>query len=95
MSTVTSIKDETGTTGWKAIAAKLGPGFASRSAKHDADASFVAENFEEMRQHKLSSAAVRAELGDGGATLAEICDVLRELARYDGSTVSVPSALSG
>ena len=86
MLTDTNIKDETNRINFTAIAAKLGPGFASRSAQHDADASFVAENFEEMREHKLFSAAVPAELGGGGAELAEMWDVLRELGRYDGST---------
>jgi len=77
MATDTNIRNETNRVDFSAIAAKLGPGFASRSAQHDADASFVAENFEEMRENKLFSAAVPAELGGGGANLAEMCGVIR------------------
>ena len=52
---------------WEAVARELGPAFASRAAQHDIEGSFVAENFEMLRQTKLFSAAVPAELGGGGA----------------------------
>jgi acyl-CoA dehydrogenase len=68
------------------IIRELGPGFASRAAIHDAEGSFVAENYELLRRHKLFSAAVPTELGGGGASHTEICGMIRELARYDGST---------
>ena len=71
---------------WVTIVRELGPDFASRAAQHDAEDSFVAENYEAMRQRKLFSAAVPAELGGGGASHGQICAVLRELAHYDGST---------
>jgi alkylation response protein AidB-like acyl-CoA dehydrogenase len=71
---------------WVTIVGELGPDFASRAAQHDAEDSFVAENYEAMRQRKLFSAAVPAELGGGGALHGQICTVLRELAHYDGST---------
>jgi indole-3-acetate monooxygenase len=71
---------------WIATARELGTGFASRAAHHDAEDSFVAENYELMRQRKLFSAAVPVELGGGGASHAEMGAVLRELAHHDGST---------
>jgi alkylation response protein AidB-like acyl-CoA dehydrogenase len=71
---------------WISIVGELGPDFASRAAQHDAEDSFVAENYEAMRQRKLFSAAVPAELGGGDASHVQICTVLRELAHYDGST---------
>ncbi len=71
---------------WVTIAHDLGPDFASRAAQHDSEGSFVADNYEMMRQSKLFSAAVPAELGGGGASHSEICALLRELAHYDGST---------
>ena len=69
-----------------AIIAELGPKFASRAAEHDAAGSFVAGNYQEMRERKLFSAAIPAEFGGGGSTHAEICQALRELACYDGAT---------
>ena len=71
---------------WVEIARELGPGFASQAARHDAEGSFVAENYEQMRQRKLFSAAVPQELGGGGASHSGICAVIREIAHYDGST---------
>lgn len=46
----------------------------------------MAENYELMRQRKLFSAAVPEDLGGGGASHSDICEVVRELAHYDGST---------
>ena len=69
-----------------AIIAELGPEFASNASKHDAEGSFVAENYQAMRERKLFSAAIPVEFGGGGATHAEMCQVLRELAHYDGAT---------
>jgi alkylation response protein AidB-like acyl-CoA dehydrogenase len=73
-------------TDWVAVARGLGPGFASRAAAHDADDTFVAGNYEELRERKVFSAGVPAELGGGGASHAELCAMLRELARHCGAT---------
>jgi alkylation response protein AidB-like acyl-CoA dehydrogenase len=73
-------------TDWVAVVRQLGPAFAVQAAQHDADDSFVADNFRDLRRHKLFSAGVPAELGGGGASHAELCALLRELARYCGST---------
>ena len=51
---------------WIALARELAPGFAARAAVHDADDSFVAENYAELRGRKMFSAGVPAELGGGG-----------------------------
>ena len=71
---------------WLETARELGPDFATRAASHDVEGTFVAENYEIMRQRKLFSAAVPSELGGGGASHEEMCQVLRELAHHDGST---------
>jgi alkylation response protein AidB-like acyl-CoA dehydrogenase len=73
-------------TDWVAVVRQLGPAFAVQAAQHDADDSFVADNFRDLRKHKLFSAGVPAELGGGGASHAELCALLRELAHYCGST---------
>jgi alkylation response protein AidB-like acyl-CoA dehydrogenase len=64
----------------------LGPGFAERAAAYDVEGRFVAENYAALKEHKLFSAPVPAELGGGGVTHAQICDLLRELAHYCPST---------
>ncbi len=71
---------------WVAVVRQLGPAFAARAAAHDADDSFVAGNYAELRAHRVFSAGVPAELGGGGASHAEPADVLRVLATYCSST---------
>lgn len=83
---VETIKASQKSSEWVGIAHELGKEFATRAAQHDSEDSFVADNYEDMRRHRLFSAAVPADLGGGGASHAEICDVIRELARHDGST---------
>ena len=71
---------------WIKIVHEVGPGFAAKVAKHDAEDSFVAENFAVLREKKIFSAMVPKDLGGGGATHGEMCDILRELAHYCSST---------
>ena len=78
--------DRASRTDWVAVAAELAPAFAARAAAHDADDRFVFENYAELRRRRMFSAAVPAELGGGGASHAEMCDVLRTLAHGCSST---------
>jgi acyl-CoA dehydrogenase len=71
---------------WVAVVRQLGPAFAARAAAHDADDSFVGDNYKDLRAHRVFSAGVPAELGGGGASQAELSDVLRVLATYCSST---------
>src|SRR5262252_5861947 len=71
---------------WISIVRELGPAFAARAAAHDGDDSFVADNYKDLRARRLFSAGVPAELGGGGASQAELADVLRTLATYCSST---------
>jgi alkylation response protein AidB-like acyl-CoA dehydrogenase len=71
---------------WIAIARELGPSFAERATPKDVAGAFVAENYAEMKERKIFSAPIPAELGGGGATLAQTCDLLRELAHFCPST---------
>ena len=73
-------------TDWVAVVRDLGPTFAARAAAHDANDSFVADNYAELKQRKAFSAGVPAELGGGGASHAELCALLRDLAHACGST---------
>jgi alkylation response protein AidB-like acyl-CoA dehydrogenase len=76
----------TGKLDWLAVVRDLGPAFAARAAAHDAEDSFVADNYRELKEHEVFSAAVPAEFGGGNATHAEVAELLRETARYCGST---------
>jgi alkylation response protein AidB-like acyl-CoA dehydrogenase len=65
---------------------KLGPRFAERAAAADLEGRFVRENYAELKEARVMSAPVPSELGGGGATHAETCQLLRELAQHCGST---------
>jgi len=75
-------------TGMDAIALvnELGPRFAARAAEHDATDTFVAENYAELKERGVFAVGIPAELGGGGATYPQICEMLRGLAQYCSST---------
>ncbi len=68
------------------VAERLGQEFAGRAAAADETDSFVAENYAAMKTSGLIDAAVPAELGGGGASIAELAQMLRTLARHCSST---------
>jgi alkylation response protein AidB-like acyl-CoA dehydrogenase len=68
------------------IIRKLGPRFAERAASADVEGRFVRDNYAELKEARIMSCAVPSELGGGGATHAELCALLRELAQHCGST---------
>ena len=89
MATATSMTTSTTLstrTDWSAVVRALGPTFAARAAVHDANDSFVTDNYADLKKHKLFSAGVPTELGGGGASHAELCAMLRDIAHYCGST---------
>lgn len=71
---------------YQAIAHKLGPVFAARAHEADDHDSFVAANFAALKAEGLVEARVPADLGGGGATVAPLAAMLRELAHHCGST---------
>jgi alkylation response protein AidB-like acyl-CoA dehydrogenase len=71
---------------WVELMATLGVEFAARAAGHDEDDSFVAENYAALKEHGAFAAGVPSELGGGGASHAELCAMIRELARHCSST---------
>ena len=73
-------------TNWIAVAQELGMEFAPRAAAHDADDSFVTENYDALKAYDVFSAGVPGELGGGGASFPELCQFLRELGRHCSST---------
>lgn len=65
---------------------RLARDFAARAGRHDAEGSFVAENCAKLKEAGLIEAGVPAELGGGGASAAELADMLRRLAQGCGAT---------
>jgi alkylation response protein AidB-like acyl-CoA dehydrogenase len=73
-------------TDWVAVMRQLGADFATRTAEHDECDSFVAENYAVLKARGAFAAGVPAELGGGGASHAELCEMVKELAHYCSST---------
>lgn len=82
----TTATDDRTRSDWTALARELGPRFATRAAAHDATDSFVADNYRDLRERRMFSCGVPAELGGGGASHAELSAMLRVLAQSCGST---------
>ena len=74
------------TSDWVSLMREIGPSFAARAQSHDATDAFVKENYEDLRSRGVFGAGVPSELGGGGASYAELCAMLGELARHCGST---------
>lgn len=65
---------------------RLAADFATRADLHDAEGSFVAENYAKLKEAGLIEAGVPVDLGGAGASVAELADMLRRLAHGCGST---------
>jgi alkylation response protein AidB-like acyl-CoA dehydrogenase len=64
----------------------IGPRFAEGTAERDAADLFVAEHYDVLKQHRMFSALVPADLGGGGLRHSSMCTFLRQLAHYCPST---------
>lgn len=68
------------------MAHDLAPVLAERAPKFDEGDHFVADNYALLKEAGLVQAGVPLELGGGGAGIAELCEMLRIMARSCGST---------
>lgn len=71
---------------WLSLAESLGNQFAEREAEADENDRFVADHIVRLKSSGLVAAGVPTELGGGGASLSNLCAVLRILGRYSSST---------
>lgn len=71
---------------WSALAHSLGLQFTPSEQSADASDCFVTENFAALRQSGLSGMGVPKELGGGGASYLEVCQVLQILGQHCSST---------
>ena len=72
--------------GWADITRQLAQKFGHRASAYDDEGRFVQQNYADLRDCKLFSAGIPAELGGGGARYEELCQIIRELGRHCGST---------
>lgn len=77
---------QTSAASWIERATNLGAEFETRATRHDKEGTFVSENYDQLKKDKFFSAAIPVELGGGGLSHAEMCDVIRTIGRYCGST---------
>ena len=75
-----SITADGGASRWKDLSVELVPLLAERADDADSTGEFVAAQMQLLRERRMMSMLVPAELGGGGATYAQACTVLRELA---------------
>ena len=71
---------------WVDVARQLSKEFGKRACAYDREGSFVHENYADLRDYKLFSAGIPTELGGGGASHQEICEIIREIGRHCGAT---------
>jgi alkylation response protein AidB-like acyl-CoA dehydrogenase len=71
---------------WKQLTHHLGNSFAKRAAQHDEEATFVFENYEDLKALRYFSAAIPSELDGGGVSHADMCNLIRIMAHYCSST---------
>lgn len=70
----------------QALVQLIGPRFAEGATERDQTDTFVAAHYDVLKQHKLFSALVPADLGGGGVPHGAMCAFLRRLAHYCPST---------
>ena len=71
---------------WIDLAEGLGPGLAEHAERHDLDATFVSEGYGVLKDRGFGAALVPVELGGRGAGVREVCEFIRTLGGYCGST---------
>ena len=74
------------TINWLALAESIGQQCTEAELLADDADCFVADNFSILKESGLTGAGVPVELGGGGASYQEICDILRILGRHCSST---------
>lgn len=71
---------------WVDRTRELGKTFAGNAPRHDLEGEFVFENYELLKANQYFSAMIPAELGGGGISHSEMCNVIRTIAQHCGST---------
>ena len=73
-------------TDWVDLADKVGGEIAATTARHDEEETFVEEGFRALKEAGFFKALIPAELGGLGADYRDVCNAIRRLGTYCGST---------
>lgn len=73
-------------TNWIQLTHTLGKEFQKRAEENDKNGLFVFENYKQLKKHKFFSAAIPSQLGGAGLTHKEMCQIIRAIGHYCGST---------
>jgi alkylation response protein AidB-like acyl-CoA dehydrogenase len=68
------------------IVHEIGEDFSSRSKEYDDNDVFVRENYQQIKSHGFLSAMIPEELGGDGISHAGMCEILKVMGGYCGST---------
>lgn len=71
---------------WETLSHALGKQFAKRAPEHDKLDRFVFDNYKQLKAHGYFSLLVPKELGGEGLSFSEVCNIIRILGQYCGST---------
>lgn len=71
---------------WLQLTHELGKDFEKRASIHDQEGTFVFDNYNQLKKHNYFSAAIPKELGGGGVSYAEMCEIIKTIAHYCSST---------
>lgn len=71
---------------WVRLAETIGQSFAVRAKSYDENCDFVTDNYQQLKQHRFFSMAIPVRFGGGGADYKSLCDVVRTIGSYCGST---------
>ncbi len=71
---------------WIDLAHELGKQFAEREEKYDQEGAFVKENYLQLKEHRFFAATIPTELGGHGVSHSQMCEIIRVIGHYSGST---------
>lgn len=82
----TSVVNNTVEKNWSGLIMDIGTQLSENGKRHDHEDSFVADNYQLIREIGLLTAMIPAELGGAGTSYTEMCDILKLVAHYCPST---------
>jgi len=71
---------------WMETILKLGKDFSKNARQSDQDGTFVFHNYAELKAIRFFSAMIPEELGGAGIEYSEMCNLIRTIAHFCGST---------